>query len=41
VELVEKISALAVTTIGRDMEELAQAIQIEDWSQGSAGGVTV
>ena len=32
-ELVQEISALAVTTIGRDMEELAQAIQIEDWSQ--------
>ena len=32
-ELVQEISALAVTNIGRDMEELAQAIQIEDWSQ--------
>ena len=32
-ELVREISALAVTTIERDMEELAQAIQIEDWSQ--------
>jgi CheY-like chemotaxis protein/HPt (histidine-containing phosphotransfer) domain-containing protein len=32
-ELVQEISALAVTTIGRDMEELAQAIQAEDWSQ--------
>ena len=37
-ELVQEISALAVTTIGRDMEELAQAIQAiqaEDWSQVS------
>ncbi len=34
-ELVQEISALTVTTIGRDMEELAQAIQIEDWSQVS------
>ena len=32
-ELVREISALAGTNIGRDMEELAQAIQIEDWSQ--------
>ena len=32
-ELVQEISALAVTTIGRDMEELAQAIQAEDWSE--------
>ena len=32
-ELVQEISALAVTNIGRDMEELAQAIQAEDWSQ--------
>ena len=24
---------MAVTTIGRDMEELAQAIQAEDWSE--------
>ena len=31
-ELVQEISALAVTTIGGDMEELAQAIQAEDWS---------
>ena len=31
-ELVQEISALAVTTIGEDMEELAQAIQAEDWS---------
>ena len=34
-ELVQEISALAVTNIGRDMEELAQAIQAEDWSQVS------
>ena len=34
-EPVQEISALAVTTIGRDMEELAQAIQAEDWSQVS------
>jgi len=34
-ELVREISALAGTNIGRDMEELAQAIQIEDWSQVS------
>ena len=32
-ELVQEISALAVTTIGGDMEELAQAIQAEDWSE--------
>ena len=32
-ELVREISTLAVTNIGRDMEDLAQAIQIEDWSQ--------
>ena len=32
-ELVQEISALAGTTIGRDMEELAQAIQAEDWSE--------
>jgi PAS domain S-box-containing protein len=32
-ELVQEISTLAVTTIGRDMEELAQAIQTEDWSE--------
>ncbi|MDP6595193.1 MAG: hypothetical protein QGI86_04755 [Candidatus Poribacteria bacterium] len=32
-ELVREISALAVTTIERDMEKLAQAIQIEDWSE--------
>ena len=31
--LVQEISALAVTTIGGDMEELAQAIQAEDWSE--------
>ena len=31
-ELVQEISALAITNIGRDMEELAQAIQAEDWS---------
>jgi CheY-like chemotaxis protein/HPt (histidine-containing phosphotransfer) domain-containing protein/anti-sigma regulatory factor (Ser/Thr protein kinase) len=34
-ELVQEISALAVTNIGRGMEELAQAIQAEDWSQVS------
>jgi len=34
-ELVQEISALAGTNIGRDMEELAQAIQVEDWSQVS------
>ena len=32
-ELVQEISALAGTTIGRDMEELAEAIQAEDWSE--------
>merc|ERR1712000_564986 len=32
-ELVQEISALASTTIGRDTEELAQAIQAEDWPQ--------
>ena len=32
-ELVQEISALAGTTIGRDMEELAQTIQAEDWSE--------
>ena len=32
-ELVQEISALAITNIGRDMEELAQAIQAEDWSE--------
>ena len=31
-QLVQEISALAITTIGRDVEELAQAIQAEDWS---------
>jgi len=32
-EMVEEISALAVTNIGRDMEDLAQAIQAKDWSE--------
>jgi len=32
-EMVEEISVLAVTNIGRDMEDLAQAIQAEDWSE--------
>jgi len=32
-EMVEEIIALAVTNIGRDMEDLAQAIQAEDWSE--------
>ena len=32
-ELVQEISALAGTTIGQDMEELAEAIQAEDWSE--------
>jgi signal transduction histidine kinase/CheY-like chemotaxis protein/HPt (histidine-containing phosphotransfer) domain-containing protein len=32
-EMVVEISALAITTIGRDMEELARAIQAEDWSE--------
>jgi len=31
--MVEEISVLAVTNIGRDMEDLAQAIQAEDWSE--------